>query len=81
MDAMRLINTYTEFFNKDLFRETEALGYRTFTDFCNDALDTIEYEVSISLANPIPTPRPKPIQSLTLPNPIHLSLTPRPSPP
>ena len=46
MDAMRLINTYKEFFNKDLFRETESLGYRTFTDFCNDSLDTIEYEVS-----------------------------------
>ena len=44
---MRFVNIYQDLTNESFFDAIGIVGYRTVTDFCNDNLDCIDYDVSI----------------------------------
>ena len=46
LDAMRFINNYQELTSERFFDALAKIGYSTVTDFCNDNLDCIDYDVS-----------------------------------
>ena len=46
LDAMRFINNYQELTSEKFIEAVRTIGYLTVTDFCNDNLDCIDYEVS-----------------------------------
>ena len=43
---MRFINNYQELTSEKFIEAVRTIGYLTVTDFCNDNLDCIDYEVS-----------------------------------
>ena len=46
LDAMRFMNNYQELTGESIFDDIRKINYQTLTDFCNDNLDCIDYEVS-----------------------------------
>ena len=47
LDAMRFINNYRELTSETFIEAVRQIGYSTVTDFCNDNLDCIDYEVIV----------------------------------
>ena len=47
LDAMRFVNNYQELTIQPFYDAIRQIGYNTVTDFCNDNLDCIDYEVSL----------------------------------